>query len=187
MRDMSPQKNQNPQADSSVPYILLLDTCIHGHMGQSIHEWTKQKTAFKKFEVIWSAWIKLCKHVNLSFYNFTENILLYLSSIIPVLPNLQVQLLKTYKLRSQFAKEVGKYLRFYEGIFLVFYLLWKQCFFMHKRLGTFFHFFRFQESLKSLRLVDDKIIYKLNVSVPTESFKHEIDAEEKCRTLYQQV
>ena len=32
--------------------------------------------------------------------------------------------------------------------------------------------------------MDDKIIYELNKSVPTQSFKHEIDAESKCRSLY---
>jgi len=41
--------------------------------------------------------------------------------------------------------------------------------------------------LKSLRQLDDKIIYKLNTSVPTESFKHEVNAESKCKTLYAEV
>ena len=41
--------------------------------------------------------------------------------------------------------------------------------------------------MKTLRLIDDKIIYKLNTSVPTDSFKHEIDAESRCRDLYKQA
>eukprot|EP00112_Aurelia_sp_Birch-Aquarium-sp1_P021358 Seg5736.2 transcript_id=Seg5736.2/GoldUCD/mRNA.D3Y31 product="Coiled-coil domain-containing protein 58" protein_id=Seg5736.2/GoldUCD/D3Y31 len=48
-------------------------------------------------------------------------------------------------------------------------------------------FSEFKESLKTLRLIDDKIIYKLNTSVPTDSFKHEIDAESRCRDLYKQL
>merc|ERR1712043_101532 len=43
---------------------------------------------------------------------------------------------------------------------------------------------QFKESLKRLRLMDDKIIYELNKREPTQSFKHEVDAEEKCRCLY---
>lgn len=45
----------------------------------------------------------------------------------------------------------------------------------------------FKEMLKNLRSLDDKIIYKLNVSVPTQSFKNEIDAETKCGTLYKEL
>merc|ERR1711951_125084 len=45
----------------------------------------------------------------------------------------------------------------------------------------------FKDTMKNLRSLDDKIIYKLNVSVPTESFQHEVDAEEKCRSLYKQL
>jgi len=41
-----------------------------------------------------------------------------------------------------------------------------------------------QEALKILRLIDDKIIYELNKSVPTASFSGEINAEQKCRELY---
>jgi len=48
-------------------------------------------------------------------------------------------------------------------------------------------FSEFKESLKALRLIDDKIIYKLNTSVPTDSFKHEVDAEASCRDLYSQL
>ena len=38
-----------------------------------------------------------------------------------------------------------------------------------------------------MRAVDDKIIYKLNTSVPTVSFSEEISAREKCKDLYEQV
>ena len=44
-----------------------------------------------------------------------------------------------------------------------------------------------QEALKVLRLIDDKIIYELNKSVPTSSFSGEINAEQKCRELYTEV
>ncbi|XP_065057134.1 protein MIX23-like [Rhopilema esculentum] len=50
-----------------------------------------------------------------------------------------------------------------------------------------YDFSEFKESLKTLRLIDDKIIYKLNTSVPTDSFKHEVDAEGRCRELYSQL
>lgn len=42
-----------------------------------------------------------------------------------------------------------------------------------------------QDVLKKMREVDDKIIYALNVSIPTESFKQEIDASNTCRELYE--
>lgn len=45
----------------------------------------------------------------------------------------------------------------------------------------------FQEALKVLRLIDDKIIYELNKSVPTASFSGEISAEQKCHELYSKV
>ena len=44
-----------------------------------------------------------------------------------------------------------------------------------------------QEALKVLRLIDDKIIYKLNTSIPTDSFVGEINAEQKCQELYNEV
>lgn len=44
-----------------------------------------------------------------------------------------------------------------------------------------------QEALKVLRIIDDKIIYKLNTSIPTDSFVGEINAEQKCRELYSEV
>ena len=47
--------------------------------------------------------------------------------------------------------------------------------------------FFWQESLKVLRLLDDKIIYRLNKSVPTTSFAGEVNAENKCKELYTEV
>lgn len=38
-----------------------------------------------------------------------------------------------------------------------------------------------------MRQVDDKIIYALNSSIPTESFKGQLSATEKCKDLYDQV
>ncbi|XP_031552731.1 coiled-coil domain-containing protein 58-like [Actinia tenebrosa] len=48
-------------------------------------------------------------------------------------------------------------------------------------------FSEFKEALKVLRLLDDKIMYKLNTSVPTESFAGEINGEAKCRELYTEL
>ncbi|BFF97821.1 coiled-coil domain-containing protein 58 [Drosophila madeirensis] len=44
-------------------------------------------------------------------------------------------------------------------------------------------FLGFQEALKKMRDVDDKIIYSLN-ALPTESFKGQVDSENTCRDLY---
>lgn len=35
-----------------------------------------------------------------------------------------------------------------------------------------------------MRNVDDKIIYALNTSIPTESFKGQLSATDKCKDLY---
>lgn len=35
-----------------------------------------------------------------------------------------------------------------------------------------------------MRDIDDKIIYALNTSLPTESFKGQVDSEKTCRDLY---
>ncbi|XP_015777645.1 PREDICTED: coiled-coil domain-containing protein 58-like [Acropora digitifera] len=48
-------------------------------------------------------------------------------------------------------------------------------------------FGQFKEALKILRLIDDKIIYELNKSVPTASFSGEINAGQKCRELYTEL
>ena len=44
-----------------------------------------------------------------------------------------------------------------------------------------------QEALQQMRALDDKIIYKLNSSVPTASFAGEVSAEQRCKDLYKEV
>ena len=41
--------------------------------------------------------------------------------------------------------------------------------------------------MNGLRKMDDRIVYALNTSVPTESFKREVKASEKCKELYEEV
>ncbi|XP_055843978.1 protein MIX23 [Episyrphus balteatus] len=48
-------------------------------------------------------------------------------------------------------------------------------------------FLAFQESLKKMRDLDDKIIYALNTSLPTESFKGQVDSEKTCHNLYSKL
>merc|ERR1711928_229796 len=48
-------------------------------------------------------------------------------------------------------------------------------------------FFLFQDSLKKLRVLDDKIIYTLNSSLPTDSFKTAFDGEQSCKQLHNQL
>ena len=38
-----------------------------------------------------------------------------------------------------------------------------------------------------MRTIDDKIIYALNTTVPTQSFKGQVNATETCKDLYSQV
>ena len=38
-----------------------------------------------------------------------------------------------------------------------------------------------------MRLIDDKIIYALNTSIPTTSFKGQIDAKETCKGLHVKI
>lgn len=38
-----------------------------------------------------------------------------------------------------------------------------------------------------MRILDDKIIYALNTSIPTESFKGQVDATVKCKDLFHQI
>ncbi|XP_070568831.1 protein MIX23-like [Ptychodera flava] len=45
-------------------------------------------------------------------------------------------------------------------------------------------FMQFQETMKTLRMIDDKIIYALNTTVPTDSFAGQVDAKETCKKLY---
>jgi len=48
-------------------------------------------------------------------------------------------------------------------------------------------FLEFQESLKRMRTIDDKIVYTLNTSIPTESFRAQKDAANECKGLYEQL
>lgn len=44
-----------------------------------------------------------------------------------------------------------------------------------------------QEAVQQMRAIDDRIIYKLNTSVPTISFADEVSARDQCKELYEQV
>uniref|UniRef100_A0A8D8Y7G6 Protein MIX23 n=2 Tax=Cacopsylla melanoneura TaxID=428564 RepID=A0A8D8Y7G6_9HEMI len=48
-------------------------------------------------------------------------------------------------------------------------------------------FLQFQDALKKMRDVDDKIIYILNSSLPTPSFKPESDPATVCQDLYKEL
>ena len=45
----------------------------------------------------------------------------------------------------------------------------------------------FQSALRNMRLLDDKIIYALNTSIPTTSFKDKVNASEQCQVLRDKV
>ncbi|XP_018340674.1 PREDICTED: coiled-coil domain-containing protein 58 isoform X2 [Trachymyrmex septentrionalis] len=38
-----------------------------------------------------------------------------------------------------------------------------------------------------MRQIDDQIIYMLNTTIPTESFKSQVDPTTQCKDLYQQI
>ncbi|PZC86683.1 hypothetical protein B5X24_HaOG206244 [Helicoverpa armigera] len=44
-----------------------------------------------------------------------------------------------------------------------------------------------QDILKKMRVMDDKILYALNTSIPTESFASKVDAHSACEDLYSQI
>ena len=44
-----------------------------------------------------------------------------------------------------------------------------------------------QSALKVAREIDDKIVYALNNSIPTVSFKGQVDASVKCKELHEEV
>lgn len=48
-------------------------------------------------------------------------------------------------------------------------------------------FLEFQDALKKMRTVDDKIVYTLNTSIPTESFKGQVDPTATCKQLYEEL
>ncbi|XP_076296256.1 coiled-coil domain-containing 58 isoform X1 [Lasioglossum baleicum] len=48
-------------------------------------------------------------------------------------------------------------------------------------------FLQFQDALQKMRQIDDKIIYMLNTTIPTESFKTQTDPAATCKDLYEQI
>ncbi|XP_044726683.1 protein MIX23 [Chrysoperla carnea] len=48
-------------------------------------------------------------------------------------------------------------------------------------------FMKFQDTLKKLREIDDKIIYALNTIIPTESFRAQVDPTTKCQQFHQEL
>ncbi|XP_072306950.1 protein MIX23 [Eucyclogobius newberryi] len=46
-------------------------------------------------------------------------------------------------------------------------------------------FSMFQETLKVMRTIDDRIVYSLNTTVPTVSFSGKVDATQTCKQLYE--
>ncbi|KAM9839553.1 protein MIX23 isoform 1-T1 [Aulostomus maculatus] len=45
----------------------------------------------------------------------------------------------------------------------------------------------FQEVLKAMRTIDDRIIHSLNTTVPTVSFSGKVDATQTCKQLYESL
>ncbi|KAM3967225.1 coiled-coil domain-containing 58 [Aphomia sociella] len=48
-------------------------------------------------------------------------------------------------------------------------------------------FLEFQDILKKMRTLDDKIVYALKTSIPTESFQNKVNATSTCQELYSQI
>ncbi|XP_034025359.1 coiled-coil domain-containing protein 58 [Thalassophryne amazonica] len=48
-------------------------------------------------------------------------------------------------------------------------------------------FSMFQEVLKVMRTIDDRIVYALNTTVPTVSFSDKVDATQRCKELYESM
>jgi len=48
-------------------------------------------------------------------------------------------------------------------------------------------FMQFQTALKEMRLIDDKIVYAINQSIPTASFKDQSDAKQNCKDLSETI
>lgn len=45
----------------------------------------------------------------------------------------------------------------------------------------------FQDILKQMRKMDDRIVYALNTSIPTDSFAGKVNASQQCEKLYNEV
>ncbi|XP_075994219.1 protein MIX23 [Genypterus blacodes] len=48
-------------------------------------------------------------------------------------------------------------------------------------------FSMFQEVLKAMRTIDDRIVHSLNTTVPTVSFSGKVDATQTCKQLYESM
>ncbi|XP_067233618.1 protein MIX23 isoform X2 [Chanodichthys erythropterus] len=48
-------------------------------------------------------------------------------------------------------------------------------------------FSMFQEVLKGMRTIDDRIVHALNTTVPTVSFSGKVDAAQTCKELYESL
>uniref|UniRef100_A0A8C2KQM3 Protein MIX23 n=1 Tax=Cyprinus carpio TaxID=7962 RepID=A0A8C2KQM3_CYPCA len=48
-------------------------------------------------------------------------------------------------------------------------------------------FSMFQEVLKAMRTIDDRIVHGLNTTVPTASFSGKVDATQTCKELYESL
>jgi len=46
---------------------------------------------------------------------------------------------------------------------------------------------KFQDTLKKLRIFDDRIIHALNTKLPTQSFKDQVDKPSECKRLYEEM
>ncbi|XP_069491916.1 protein MIX23 isoform X1 [Ambystoma mexicanum] len=48
-------------------------------------------------------------------------------------------------------------------------------------------FSEFQETLKTMRMIDDRIVHGLNTTIPTVSFAGKVDASQTCKQLYESL
>ncbi|CAG5116103.1 unnamed protein product [Candidula unifasciata] len=48
-------------------------------------------------------------------------------------------------------------------------------------------FMKFQDALKKMRLIDDRIVHALNSKIPTQSFRDKVDVSAECRRLYDEI
>ncbi|XP_015282887.1 PREDICTED: coiled-coil domain-containing protein 58 [Gekko japonicus] len=48
-------------------------------------------------------------------------------------------------------------------------------------------FGEFQELLRVMRTIDDRIVHELNTTVPTTSFEGKVDASQTCKELYESL
>ncbi|KAM9565674.1 protein MIX23 isoform 3-T3 [Guaruba guarouba] len=53
--------------------------------------------------------------------------------------------------------------------------------------GSCEDFAEFQEFLRVMRTIDDRIVHELNTTIPTASFAGKIDASQTCKELYQSL